>query len=119
MSGDEERRLEILRLEKEAADRADKLAMVRNPNAAFAALVLGLPASAFVRGDAPQEAATARRSRVVGDPHARFLDALATLRARDRRLTKRAMATEMEIDPGTLNDYMASGIVPPFPWEDR
>jgi hypothetical protein len=109
----EERRLEILRLEKEAADRADKLAMARNPNAAAAALILGLPASAFVRDAAPHEAATARRSRGLGDPRARFMDALATLRGRDGRLTKRAVATEMGVDPGTLNGYMASGIVPP------
>jgi hypothetical protein len=57
MSGEEERRLEILRLEREAAERADKLAMARHPNAAAAALILGLPASAFVAPPTGQLAA--------------------------------------------------------------
>lgn len=60
---------------------------------------------------------TARRSRALADPRGRFMEALAALRERDARLTKRAMATEMGIDPGTLNGYVRDGIVPPFPWE--
>jgi hypothetical protein len=60
---------------------------------------------------------TARRSRALADPRGRFMEALTALRERDARLTKSAMATEMGIDPGTLNGYVKDGIVPPFPWE--
>lgn len=51
----DETRLEILRLERDAAEREDALAVARHPHAAVAALTLGLPASAFApRGPEPE-----------------------------------------------------------------
>ena len=58
-----------------------------------------------------------RRSRGHPDPAGGFWKALDELKRSGTRLTKRAVATNMEISTDALTAYIEEGLIPELPWE--
>ncbi len=61
--------------------------------------------------------AATRRSRAISDPAGRFATARDFLIENQHRLSKKAIAIQMEIDAKTLDRYIGDGLIPSPPWE--